>query len=30
MARLEADGLVLPLVAMTRKTEERLLRRAAG
>jgi Bacterial TniB protein len=26
----EAEGLVLPLVAMTRKTEERLLRRAAG
>jgi len=26
----EADGLVLPLVAMTRKTEERLRRRAAG
>jgi hypothetical protein len=27
---LEADGLVLPLVSMTRKTEERLRRRAAG
>ncbi len=26
----EADGLVLPLVAMTRKTEERLRRRAAA
>ena len=26
----EAEGLVLPLVAMTRKTEERLRRRAAG